>query len=417
MTFSARISTLLLFSLVSLASSAQKIATLEVPVSETSDNSRVIAQLNLDEITHLHDSSLVLTTVENGKRIEVPFQVSHGGQRTLSWLAGAKGVKSKTFELARGTAPRAEGVTAHLKDGELTIRSGDQNLLRYVYKTAYPPAGIDTSYKKSGFIHPLWTPNGQVLTRIQAPDHYHHYGIWNPWTHVLFEGDTVDFWNLRDKKGTVRFSKFIHVSEGPVYSEFAALHEHVAFKKAGGEKVALNELQTVRVFKPVAKDHYIVDITIELNCASESPFRILEYRYAGLGWRATGQWNRDNSELLTSEGKIRKDSDGTTARWFYFQGALDNDYGGAMMMSYPTNFNHPEPVRIWPENSNKTGDVFAMFAPTKTKDWLLLPGKTYALKYRFVVYNGHFNKERAENAWRAFSVPARVVVKKQIGMP
>jgi hypothetical protein len=29
--------------------------------------------------------------------------------------------------------------------------------------------------------------------RVQAPDHSHHYGLWNPWTKVLFEGDTVDF--------------------------------------------------------------------------------------------------------------------------------------------------------------------------------------------------------------------------------
>lgn len=409
-----RLSAWILLSVTSLTVFGQKIASLEVPVTKTSDDFGSIAEINLDEITYLNDSALVLTALENGKRVYVPFQISHGRQRTLSWQVGkaAKGAKNKLFELAEGKAPAAQDITASVKDGELTIHSGDQNLLRYVFKTAYPPAGIDTSFKKSGFIHPLWTPNGQVLTRIQAPDHYHHYGIWNPWTHVLFEGDTVDFWNLRDKKGTVRFGKFVNISQGPVFSEFAALHEHVAFKKGGAEKVALNELQTVRVFKPVAKDHYIVDITIEMNCAGESPFRILEYRYAGLGWRATEKWDKDNSEILTSEGKGRKDSDGTTARWFYFQGALDNDYGGAMMMSYPTNFNHPEPVRVWPESSNKRGDVFAMFAPTKTKDWLLVPGRTYALKYRFVVYNGHFDQEQAENAWDQFSSRRNVIIRK-----
>ncbi len=68
----------------------------------------------------------------------------------------------------------------------------------------------------------------------------------------------------------------------------------------------MNELQTVRVYKPEANhDYYIVDITIDLNCASESPVRILEYRYAGLGWRATEKWNKDNSEVITSEGKNR----------------------------------------------------------------------------------------------------------------
>ena len=95
-----------------------------------------------------------------------------------------------------------------------------------------------------------------------------------------------------------------------------------------------------------------------------------------------------------------------------FQGQLDQDYGQALMMSYPSNFNHPETVRVWPENSNKTGDVFAMFAPTKNIDWILEPRKTYALKHRFVVYNGHFNKQAAESAWHYFGNPVTVTVTK-----
>ena len=71
-------------------------------------------------------------------------------------------------------------------DSALTISSGNQPLLTYQFKTIYPPKGIDTNYKRSGFIHPLYAPHGQVLTTIQPKDHYHHYGIWNPWTHTFF---------------------------------------------------------------------------------------------------------------------------------------------------------------------------------------------------------------------------------------
>ena len=156
------------------------------------------------------------------------------------------------------------------------------------------------------------------------------------------------------------------------------------------------------------EDYYIVDITSDLNCASESPFKILEYRYAGLGWRATEKWNKNNSEVLTSEGKNRQEADGSTGKWFIVQGALDNDYGGAVMMSYPAYYNHPEPMRIWPDNSNQVGEMFAMFAPTKNKDWLLIPGKTYTLKYRLVVFNGHFTKEKAESAWEYYAMPPNV---------
>src|SRR5882762_897489 len=307
----------LMFVTSAIVCSAQKISTFELDLPVSTNGIEVPVNIDLDRITNVPDSSLSLLLVKGSERISVPFQIS-GDKRNLHWMVKSDGEKKIVFELRKKKHFHFTTIDATKNNGELTIHNGEKNLLRYNYKTVYPPAGIDTAFKRSAFIHPLWTPHGEVLTRIQAPDHYHHYGIWNPWTHVLFEGDTVDFWNLKGKKGTVRFGEFISVVSGPVYAEFTALHEHVAFKKNGKEKVALNELQTVRVYKPESKqDYYIVDITIELNCASESPFKILAYRYAGLGWRATEKWNKDNVEVMTSEGKTRKESDGSTARWFY----------------------------------------------------------------------------------------------------
>jgi hypothetical protein len=393
---------------------AQKIATLEVEIPQLSSGFDLPVQIDLDPITFASDSLLQLVELEGNKRTPVSFQIEQGKQRILHWIvpAGSSKAKKRVFELVKSRHDRNSNLLKTKdENGTLTIQSGDKNLLRYQYSTLYPPSGVDTAYKRSGFIHPLWTPRGQELTRIQAPDHYHHYGIWNPWTHTLFEGDTVDFWNLAKKEGTVRFAEFVSLTNGSVFSEYKALQQHVAFKKDGTEKVALNELQSVRVYKPHDEEYYFFDMDINMNCASNSPLMIFAYRYEGLGWRATEKWNKDNSEVITSEGKNRKDADGTTARWCIVQGSLDSDYGGAVMMSYPTNYNHPEPLRIWPENMYNRGDMFASFSTTKTKDWLLEPGKTYNLKYRFVVFNGRFTKEKAEAAWQHFSAPPRVTVK------
>ena len=290
-------------------------------------------------------------------------------------------------------------------DTALTISYGKQSLLTYQFRTTYPPPGIDTNYKRSGFIHPLYTPHGQVLTRIQPPDHYHHYGIWNPWTHTFFEGDTIDFWNIKGHQGTVRFAKFTSQKTNAKYAEYTALHEHLVFKKDGSEKVAVNEWQTVRVYNPAEKnDQYVVDITSKMQCASQSPLLIVAYRYAGFGWRATEYWDKNNSEMMTSEGKTRDSTDNTKAKWIIVYGELPgNEEGGIVMLSHPSNYNHPEPLRIWDKKANGgRGDVFANFAPTKDKDWLLEPGKTYTLNYRLVVFNGKFDKARAEAAWRTF---------------
>jgi hypothetical protein len=82
------------------------------------------------------------------------------------------------------------------------------------------------------------------------------------------------------------------------------------------------------------------------------------------------------------------------------------------MMSSPQNYTHPEPLRIWPENQYGRGDMFANFNPTKERGWLLQPGKTYILRYRFVVFNGPFTREMAEEAWQHFANPARITISK-----
>ena len=126
-----------------------------------------------------------------------------------SLLVGSILIASSFCYAQTATKPaKAKSSIKMTVDSVLTISSGDQKLLTYQFKTVYPPKGIDTSYKRSGFIHPLYAPHGQALTRIQPTDHYHHYGIWNAWTHTFFEGDTVDFWNIRGKQATVRFAKF-----------------------------------------------------------------------------------------------------------------------------------------------------------------------------------------------------------------
>lgn len=391
---------------------SQTLATFKVEMPADVKGFGVPAGVNLDPITFAPDSVIRLFLLENGKRTPMASQITPGDHRWLYWIipsSVANSKKSLTFELARGAMDEGQEVTLLDKDGAYVFHEGTKDLLAYHYGIMMPPEGVDASFKRSGFIHPLWSPHGQILTRVQPPDHRHHYGIWNPWTHVLFEGDTVDFWNLGDKQGTVRFAGFSTVQQGPVYAEFQANHEHVVFKKDGSEKIALNELQTIRVYRPMSNaDAYIVDFTSELSCASASPVRILAYRYQGLGWRTTEAWTKDNSEVLTSEGKTRKDADGSTARWCIVQGDIDQDYAGAIMMSYPANYNHPEPLRIWPENMFDRGDMFANFCPTKNMDWPLEPGKTYTLRYRLLVFNGHMDAGKAESAWQYFANPPRI---------
>lgn len=385
----------------------QRIATFKVAVPP--GYAGIPVSVGLDDITDLSESELILTEVSGNTRTPVPIQVNNF---TLHWMVQpGKVAREAVYELAAGEP--ASGTSFRLKysGGNLILGTQEKNFLSYRFETMYPPAGVDSAYARSGFIHPLWSPHGQVLTRVQPKDHYHHYGIWNPWTHVLYKGDTVDFWNLRSRQGTVRFAGFKSTTSGTVFGEYTALHEHVVFRN-DSEEVALNELQTVRVYYPGGGDYYLVDLEFNMQCATENPVRLLEYRYGGFGWRTTEEWTNKNSSVLSSEGKTRKDADGSKARWCIVQGEVGGDHAGVLMMSYPSNYNHPEPLRIWPENQYGRGDMFANFSPTKDKDWPLEPGEEYVLKYRLVVFNGAFTKEQADAAWESFATPPEITVLK-----
>jgi hypothetical protein len=140
-------------------------------------------------------------------------------------------------------------------------------------------------YLRRRFIHPLWSPAGEILTDIHPPDHLHHMGIWMPWTNTEFEGRKIDFWNLKAGKGTVRFKKFLSQTSGPVYGGFVARQEHVDLTAPAGEKVALNENLGVRVYNVGGpeKGYWLWDFVSTQRCATNSPLRQSEYHYGGFG--------------------------------------------------------------------------------------------------------------------------------------
>ncbi|EDY80937.1 hypothetical protein VDG1235_554 [Verrucomicrobiia bacterium DG1235] len=282
------------------------------------------------------------------------------------------------------------------------ITAEGQTLLGYQHAVYPAPEGQNPAYARSGFLHPVNTRAGQRLTQIQPDDHYHHYGIWNPWTHTSFRGREIDFWNLAKKQGAVRFAGLQNKVETAHETEIQIKHEHVVFNEDGSETVALNELQTIALSATDSPQQYLLDLTCEYTCATDDPFRIIEYRYGGLGWRATEVWNGENSSVLTSEGIPREGSDGSLARWVIAQGEVDGANAGLALMSHPSNYNHPEPLRIWPKE-NHDGQLFVNFAPTKTTDWTLEPGQTYTLRYRMLIFAGDLDASEVENAWQTFA--------------
>jgi hypothetical protein len=325
---------------------------------------------------------------------------------------------STSYTVSKLDAIIKEGTTnwAERENGNLRMIYGGHNPITYRYGMTYPPKGVDSIFAKSGFIHPIITPNGDTLTRIQPPDHYHHYGLWGPWTHTRIDTTRVDFWNLGEGMGTVLFTEFKDVTSGDVFSSFTARQDHLDLKTQEEPQVAVNEDLEVRLWNLGRSDRFMFDYTTTFSSPLENGILFEAYRYGGgIGLRFTERWKADNCTVLTSEGKDRLTADGSNARWAIVSGESTDGDGtsGILFMSYPENRMHPEPMRIWPiDGNNGRGDMFFQFCPIRHEEWRIEPNKEYQLKYRMVIFDGELNAEEAEAYWQAFSKPPKVILTK-----
>lgn len=284
--------------------------------------------------------------------------------------------------------------------GSITIRSGEKPVLSYRYTVTEAPEGVSGLFARSGYIHPACTPSGFVFTRIQPEDHRHHYGIWNPWTKVEYDGNVYDLWNLGDSLGTVRAAGVPETFSDGKAAGFKARLEHFAFTP-GTETKILDETWTVNAVD--AGDAYIWDFESTLVPSSGKTVTIKAYRYQGFSCRCTEEWTSENCTMVTSQGIDRPGIDQSRADWIYTNGANGDQMAGFMFMSAPDNYDSPEQLRIWDQNSNGgRGDAFVCFCPAKSVDWVLDPGKSYTLRYRVVAYDGEMNPERASALWEEY---------------
>ena len=374
----------------------------------------VTADISALKVKDKHAVELYETT--NGGEVATPCQVLLDGKKSelVFILTGnTASYQVRTYVAKKVRAKKADQkMTAEMDSKAVVLRKNGKDVLKYNFAINQSPAGVDPIFNRGGYIHPAYTPSGFVLTNIQPADHRHHYGIWNPWTKLMYDGQVYDCWNLIERQGTVRPEAVEALYEGDVFSGFNASLNHIVFTDAG-ERTAMREVWKVKVYN--VGDGYLWDFESELTPGSK-PVTLKEYRYAGLGFRANAVWTKENVEMMSSEGKTRQQIDNTTGRWLYTNGGtgVGNNVAGLLYMCHPDDYNYPEPIRIWNEQQNGgRGDVYMNFVPTKNKDWKLKANRTYTLKYRFYAYDGMMTPSKAEKIWADFGEPPIVKVSKK----
>ena len=132
--------------------------------------------------------SYYLMEINNEEITSIPCQRDTDIPGRIWWIPSNTIEKdeNRVYILIKGKFNNEDPVQV-TKNKTLDVSIGTSKILRYHHHPMPPPEGKDSLYTRSGFIHPIWTPEGRVLTRIHPMDHIHHMGLRAPWTNTAFE--------------------------------------------------------------------------------------------------------------------------------------------------------------------------------------------------------------------------------------
>ncbi len=332
----------------------------------------------------------------------------------VAGLLAACGSSSATW----ADEPAGGGFTCVEDRDGVTLKYGGDPVLRY-NKTVQPaPEGIDPVYERSGYIHPIWTPSGRVVTGDFAADHPHQHGLFFAFVKTTFDGREIDFWNQRAGTGRIAHEAVKSIEPSGERAGFVVtqLHQDITggatdAANPDGVRDVLRETWTVRGHEAVAggSGHYVVDIESRLECVADSPLRVETYHYGGLAirgaidlfrpragsafrdWTNRGSEDADRSppgidvmghEFLTSQGKRRHDGNHTRADWVDLSGVIEGEPAGIAIVGHPDNFRSPQPVRLNPAKP------YFCFAPMVESGFEIAPGEPFVSRFRLVVHDG-----------------------------
>jgi hypothetical protein len=282
----------------------------------------------------------------------------------------------------------------------LVVELGGREILRYALKTQFPADTLPGYYQRSGFIHPLKTLGGSVITADFPHGHVHQHGIFHAWTRSHVRDSMIDFWNQQAELGTIRHKELISIENGAVSSAFKVALEFLAYLPTDTVIVS-EEIWSVRIFP--LPDQYLVDWDIDQKCLGPDSLVIDEYHYGGAAFRGCESWNLPEGAydslffVTTSERKTQVDGNHSRPEWVAMYGSTTTGKAGMAMMQHASNFRYPQPVRIHP-----TMPYFC-FAPMVLGDFTLHPGDHYKARYRFLVFDDEPDYNIIEDASNAFN--------------
>lgn len=339
------------------------------------------------------DATYRLVREEDGKEL----RVQRIGRRGLAWIdALPPSGGDRRYRLEGTKAASASSWAAVAVEGRhVLLRYGGKDVLRYNTGRVPAPPGVDERHAFSGYIHPLWTPSGSLLSSDFPPKHEHHHGLWFCWRKTEVEGRAVNAWAPLEGQGTVEVLGVEETWAGPVFAGVRVRHRLMDAER----RPILEDRWDVRAF--AAGPDFVIDLDSAQTAVGTSPVTILKHPYGGMAFRGAREWEgKGGVEVLTSEGRTRADGNGIPARWVLMNGKIGGRDAGIAFLCHPANVRAPQPTRLAPESP-----LFC-WVPSFASDLSIEPGKPFVSRYRFIVADRALTSAEIDRQWEHYGAPS-----------
>ncbi len=278
--------------------------------------------------------------------------------------------------------------------------------------------GVGRGAGRGGYLHPLRTPAGAIVTGDDVPGRPEQRGLWSAWGATRVNGRWPDFWSTRT--GAVEFEGVLGTWSGPVVAGFRARHRAV---DRTVRPPLTAETETWQVTLPalgregpapgrqgpalgrVEQRHRVIDLTIAHEGVLAQPIVVAAAAYGGLGLRGPGAWaGGAGMAVLTSEGRTRRTASRSRARWVAMVGLVGGANAGVAVLDHPDNVRHPSPLYV------DAGQPFVSLAPMQIGPLTLQPNRELVLRYRIVTFDGFPDRAWLERLWQAYAQPPRATL-------
>ncbi len=266
-----------------------------------------------------------------------------------------------------------------ISPGTLELLQGEKPVFVYNGDPVLAP-GFPETMRRSGYLHPVYAPDGTRLTNDFDQDHPHHRGISWMWPEVTVDGKKGDLWELKEFQS--RLVRFKALETQPTQARLSL--ENGWFD--GDRKFVKEDVDIV--VHAAAGNKRVLDFTLQFEAVAR-PVQIAgtsagKKGFGGFCMRfAPRDGGKEATVIRTEKGVAEKDAVLAPHTWAEVSGTFAGKPAGGRIEDQASNPKYPENGWLL-----RHGFGFLNVSYPGVEPITLEPGKPLVLKYRVTLFSG-----------------------------